>query len=146
MRTAVVTISLLAMTMALAACGVRTGVVFEAKAGALTMAQVEQKARTVSLGSAAGVDKADAPSAREKVLVDLRTRGAKGQRAAVLLTKDFPQNTPSVPVWVGAASVDGVPSIIAIEAYPNKRGRLEWRRLWVFDEGSGAVRLAASYH
>lgn len=144
MRTAVVTMVLLATT--LTACGARTGVVFEANAGSLTMMQVEQKARTVSLTSAAAVAKSDAPAAREKVLVDLRTRGAGGQRAAVLMTRGFPQDMASVPVWVGVASVDGTKSVVAIEAYPNKQGRLAWRRLWVFDFGSGAVRLAASYH
>lgn len=142
-RTAIVTMVLLATL--LAACA-RTGVVFEPNAGSLTMAQVEQKARTVSLASASGVEKSEAPAAREKVLIDLRTRGADGERAAALLTKGFPQDMASVPVWVGVASVDGTRSVIAIEAYPNKQGRLAWRRLWVFDLSTGAVRLAASLH
>ena len=144
MGTAIVTMALLATL--LTACGARTGVVFEPNAGSLTMAQVEQKARTVSLASASGVEKSEAPAAREKVLIDLRTRGKDGERAAVLLTKGFPQDMPSVPVWVGVASVEGTRSIIAIEAYPNQQGRLVWRRLWVFDLSTGAVRLAASLH
>ena len=138
--------ALLVIALALAACTSRTGVVFEQNAGALTMTQVEQKARTVSVSAASGLDKTGAPAAREKVLIDLRTRGAEGQRAATLLTKGFPQDTPSVPVWVGVCSVDGVRSVVAIEAYPDKAGQLSWRRLWVFDLDTGAVRLAASFH
>ncbi len=138
--------ALLVAAVALAACTARTGVVFEPSAGSMTMTQVERRAQTVSIASASGVDKTGAPAAREKVLVDLRTRGADGQRAATLLTKGFPQDTPSVPVWVGVGMVDGVRSVVAIEAYPDKSGKLNWRRLWVFDLGTGAVRLAASYH
>jgi hypothetical protein len=78
--------------------------------------------------------------------VDLRTRGVDGQRAATLLTSGFPQETPSVPVWVGIGTVDGVRSVMAVEAYPDKTGKMNWRRLWVFDMSTGAVRLAASYH
>jgi hypothetical protein len=145
-RSAAGVAALLVTAVALAACGARTSVVFEPNAGSMTMTQVEQQARTVSLSSAAGVDRSGAPAARQKVLVDLRTRGAAGQRAATLLTKGFPTDTPSVPVWVGVGSVDGTPSVVAVEAYPDKTGKLDWRRLWVFDLGSGAVRLAASYH
>jgi hypothetical protein len=130
----------------LAACSARTGVVFEPNAAPMTMTQVEQKARSVSLDSASGLDKTNAPTARDKVLVDLRTRGTVGQRAATLLTKGFPQDTPSVPVWVGVGPVDGVRSLVAVEAYADTTGKLTWRRVWVFDLDSGAVRLAASIH
>lgn len=145
-RTVARAAALLLTAIVLAACTARTGVVFEPNAGPLTMTQVEQKARSVSIASASALDKTAAPAAREKVLVDLRTRGAEGQRAATLLTKGFPQDTPSVPVWVGVCSVDGAKSVVAIEAYPDKAGKLNWRRLWVFDFNTGAVRLAASFH
>lgn len=138
--------ALIVAAASISACSARTGVTFEPKAAPMTMAQAEKKARTVSTASASGLDKTTAPAAREKVLVDLRTRGADGQRAATLLTKGFPQDTPSVPVWVGVGTVDGVRSLVAIEAYPDTSGNLNWRRLWVFDLASGAVRLAASYH
>jgi hypothetical protein len=138
--------ALLLTALVLASCTARTGVTFEPTAAPMTMTQVEQKARSVSLEAVSGLDKTDAPAAREKVLVDLRTRGAEGQRAAELLTKGFPQDTPSVPVWVGVSTVDGVRSIVAVEAYPDTNGKLVWRRLWVFDMDSGAVRLAASFH
>jgi hypothetical protein len=145
-RTVVRAAALLLTAIVLAACSARTGVVFDPKAGSMTMAQVEQRARTTSVASASDLDRTSAPAARQKVLVDLRTRGADGQRAAALLTKGFPQDTPSVPVWIGVGPVDGIRSVVAIEAYPDKTGRLQWRRLWVFDIGTGAVRLAATYH
>jgi hypothetical protein len=138
--------ALLMTALVLASCTARSGVVFEPAAAPMTMKQVEQKARSVSLDAAASLDKTNAAAAREKVLVDLRTRGTEGQRAATLLTKGFPQDTPSVPVWVGVSEVDGIRSIVAVEAYPDKTGKLVWRRLWVFDMDSGAVRLAASFH
>jgi hypothetical protein len=106
---------------------------------------VETIAKEADLSPADGIDVAHAPDARVDVLVWLRGRGSAGERTATLLTEGFPERTAAVPVLVRIAEVEGVRSIIVVEAVGAASGPLTSRRLWVFEYSSGRVVRASSY-
>jgi hypothetical protein len=114
--------------------------------GALTSAQVDELAKNTDLSSASAVSIADAPDRRTEVLVWLRRRGADGGRAASLLTKGFPDRTEAIPVLVELAMVDGVRSLVVVEAAPGVEGELTAKRLWLFRFESGTLVRSATFH
>lgn len=135
---------LLAVTVALAGCTAHR-MVYETDGAPLDTAGVEQLARTADLGPADGIGFEQAPEARTRVLTELRTRGAIGDRVASLLTAGFPERTAAIPVLVRVCAVDGRKAIVVVEAYGSSTGPLTHRRLWVFDANSGAIIRASSY-
>ncbi|HEX9092591.1 MAG TPA: hypothetical protein VF902_01285 [Coriobacteriia bacterium] len=128
-----------------AGCASRPEVTFVADGAARSYAQVEAAARSVDLAPVAGITVEDAPDVRTDVLVYLRGRGAEGDRAASLLTKGFPTRTAAVPVHVEVARIDGVRSLIAVEAFGDASGDLRHRRLWVFDYATGELLHSAAF-
>jgi hypothetical protein len=135
---------LLAATVALVGCGSHR-LVLETGGAPLDTAGVEQLAKTADIGPADGIDVAQAPDARTRVLSELRTRGAIGDRTASLLTAGFPERTAAIPVLVRACPVNGREAIVVVEAYGSTAGPLTHRRLWVFDAKNGTIVLASSY-
>lgn len=135
---------LLAATVALVGCTAR-GPVLETDGAPLDTAGVEQLAKAADLAPADGIDVEQAPDARTRVLAELRTRGAIGDRAASLLTAGFPERTAAIPVLVRVCTVDGRRAIVVVEAYGSAAGPLTHRRLWVFDAKTGAIIRASSY-
>ena len=129
----------------LTACGQPAPVSFEPSGRARTSAEVEAAAQTADLSSVAKIDVAHAAERRSQVLIWLRTQNATGKRAASLLTQGFPTQTAAVPVIVAVAPVDGVRSLIVVEASGDSSGLLRHRRLWVFDLASGRLLRSASY-
>ncbi len=126
-------------------CAARFALRFEESGPALSGLEAERLAAGTDISTLASVTATDAVAMRMQVLSDLRTRGALGQRAADLLTIGFPERTASVPVLVRGSTVDGVDSIIVVEAFGSDGGPLTHRRLWVFDRASGAMTRAASF-
>ena len=126
-------------------CAARFELRVEESGPTLTGLEAERLAAGTDIGALASVTATDAVAMRTKVLSGLRTRGNLGQRAADLLTIGFPEHTASVPVLVRASTVDGVDSIIVVEAFGSDGGLLTHRRLWVFDRASGAITRAASF-
>ena len=110
-----------------------------------TVAQAEESGRSVSLGEASSVKTEQATEARRKALSGLRQQGSDAARVADLLTKGFPAQSRSVPVQVEAASVDGKPAYIVVEATGRPGGTLISRRVWVFDAAAGTVMGSASF-
>lgn len=113
--------------------------------GSMTFLEAEDLARATDVSGVADVKLADAPAKRTEVLTSLRTKGADGVRAAELLTEGFPVPNSAVPVLVMIAKVDGVRSLVAVEAYKGSDGTLSRRRLWVFDLKTGAVVRSATF-
>jgi hypothetical protein len=62
-----------------------------------------------------------------------------------LLTQGFPTRTAAVPVRVEIARVDGVRSVIVVEATTGTAGTLDRRRLWVFAIDTGKILGTGSY-
>lgn len=110
-----------------------------------TLVDSEQTARDADISYASGTDPEDAPDLRGEVLVWLRERGPDGDRAASLLTQGFPARVKAVPVHVEIASVDGTRSLIVVEAIAGSPGRLDARRLWVFEMDSGRLVRSTSF-
>lgn len=135
---------LVVASIALAGCSVHK-VVLETDGAPMDSASVEQLAKTADLSPADGIDVAQAPAARMRVLADLRTRGKMGDRAASLLTAGFPERTTAIPVFVRACAFEGRSALVVVEAYGSTTGPLTHRRLWVFDVNSGAIIRASSY-
>ena len=129
----------------LAGCGPQVETTVTDNGGAYTIAEVQRAASSMNLGDVARLKTDDAPEARNKALVRLRTHGKLGAAVADLLTREFGSKTRSVPVSVESAAVDGVDAWIVIEAAPGATGRLTTRRLWVFDRSDGSVIQSASY-
>jgi hypothetical protein len=110
-----------------------------------TITEVVQSVSTVDISAVRDVRIEDAPDERTAVLVWLREQGTDGDRAASLLTQGFPTRTASVPVRVEIAPVDGVRSLIAVEAFGEKTGLLVYRRVWVFEMDSGRLVRSAAF-
>lgn len=112
----------------------------------LTMQQAMDVARTADVSKVKDVDVEDASEARSQALVAIRREGGEeAGRLADLLTRDFPENTRSVPVLVEDATVDGVPAWIVVEAWGGRTGRLTHRRVWVFSRDNGRLLRSASF-
>jgi hypothetical protein len=137
--------TLIVVALMLSACSRSVRVDFTADAGSMTTAEVESLAKGVDLAPVEGISVADAPDVRTDALVWLRGQGAVGDRAATLLTVGFPDRTAAVPLIVSAARVDGVRSLVAVEAFGGDSGPLSYRRLWIFDYETGALLSSASY-
>ena len=131
--------------VASAGCGPSVDVRLVVDGPARSYEEVEAASQDVDLGPVQGIDVAEAPEARSDALVSLRRQGEEGDRAASLLTTGFPLHTPAVPVLVEIADVDGVRSLIVVEAYGQDSGPLDRRRLWVFDYASGDLLHSAAY-
>jgi hypothetical protein len=136
---------LMALAVAVAGCGSTIDASFDESGGPLSLSEAETIAQEADLSPADGIDVAHAPDARVDVLVWLRGRGSAGERTATLLTEGFPERTAAVPVLVRIAEVDGVRSIIVVEAVGAASGPLTSRRLWVFEYASGRVVRSSTY-
>jgi hypothetical protein len=141
----VIALAILVIVVAAAGCGSPVKASFDESGDPLTLDEVETLARLADLSLADGIDVAHAPDARVDVLVWLRGRGSAGERTATLLTEGFPERTAAVPVLVQVAEVDGVRSIIVVEAVGAASGPLTSRRLWVFEYASGRVVRSSTY-
>jgi hypothetical protein len=113
--------------------------------GSLSSSDVESMAQSVDLSPVAGIDVEHAPDARTDALVWLRRQGALGDRAATLLTVGFPDRTASVPLVVEIAQVDGVRSLVVVEAFGASGGPLAFRRLWLFDLKTGDLVRSSAF-
>jgi hypothetical protein len=110
-----------------------------------TIAQAEEYARSIPLGTISSTKTDQATEARSKTLAALRMQGSEAAKVADLLTKGFPVQSRAVPVRVEAATVDGRPAYIVVEVTGRPGGTLTSRRVWVFDASSGAVMGSASF-
>jgi hypothetical protein len=110
-----------------------------------TVAQAEEYARSIPLGSVSSLKTEQATEARSSALAALRMQGAEAGKVADLLTKGFPTRSRAVPVRVEAAAVAGKPAYIVVEATGRAGGTLTSRRVWVFDATSGAIMSSASF-
>ena len=113
--------------------------------GSMTFLEAQDLARAADISGVADLALEDAPARRTEVLTSLRTKGADGKRAAELLTEGFPVRNAAVPVLIVFADVDGVRSLVAVEAYKGADGKLSRRRLWVFDLKTGAIGRSATF-
>lgn len=113
--------------------------------GTLNSADVESMTQNVELSPVAGIDVEHAPDARTDALVWLRRQGALGDRAATLMTVGFPDRTAAVPLVVEIAQVDGVRSLVVIEAFGGASGALVFRRLWLFDLETGDLLRSTAF-
>lgn len=81
---------------------------------------------------------AEAAELRHKALTALRLEGEDAARAADLITKTLPADSPGIPVYVERATVSGQPAYILVEAIGPTGGRLTVKRIWALAD-SGAV-------
>ncbi|MDO8915184.1 MAG: hypothetical protein Q7W16_03790 [Coriobacteriia bacterium] len=137
--------TLFAAALLIGACTTTPRVAFTADAGVMSATEIDALASSADLGPVEGVDIEQAPDVRTDALVWLREQGAAGDRAATLLTIGFPARTAAVPLIVSVARVEGVQSLIVVEAFGGKSGPLSSRRLWVFDYKTGDLLRSASF-
>ena len=76
---------------------------------------------------------------RHDALVALRKRGGNAASAAELVTRTFPADTRSVPVYVERATVENKPALVIVEATGPKEGTLKAKRLWVLDNQGNVI-------
>lgn len=108
-----------------------------------TMKSVERVLDAADISAQNGRATTEATKLRHDALTSLRRQGGSAAKAADLLTATFPPDTRAVPVYVEAASLDGAPVFIVVEATGPKTGTLNMKRLWVLSE-DGSVILALS--
>ena len=82
---------------------------------------------------------AAASELRREALVELRSRGGEAAEMGQFVTSALTDTGRSVLDYGAAASVEGAPAWILLEAWGAQGGTLDSTRLWAFDRGSGAV-------
>lgn len=127
------------------ACATGPAATWVPDGGSLTSAQVDALAQGTDISAVGDVSLESAPDSRNDVLVWLRQKGADGDRAASLLTIGFPERTQAIPVLIEIADVDGLRSLIVVEAAPGQGGRLTAKRLWLFQLASGKLVRSATF-
>lgn len=130
---------LLGLLVLLPACAAQPTPKYVSGGAAYSRAQAEAKAASVDLGGVDHIDVKDAVTARTNSLTLLRRHGEDANKAADMLTSEFPPETRSVPVYVEAATVDGVQAWLVVEAWGGRTGPLVKRRLWVIDRATGDI-------
>lgn len=142
-RTASIFSVLVALAL-LAGCGNPAAVEFEPSGGAYDPASIENLLANADAGAAGEVTTEEAPSVRQEALVELRKQGDDASGVADLLTRGFPQDTAAIPILVEAASFEGTPVWVIVEAWGDPEGKLEHRRAWVFGQETGDLLYTAS--
>jgi len=107
------------------------------------MTSVSEILKRADAGAYAKKPTSDATDLRHEALVALRKRGGDAAATADLITRTFPADTRSVPVYVERATVDGKRALVVVEATGPKSGSLDAKRMWVFD-GQGNVIFAST--
>ncbi len=133
------------LAAALAIGGCTSLTLFEPDGAAMSGAQVDALAKGTDISAASEIDVKNAHSRRQEALAELRRQGDKGGRAADLLSQGFPSRYASVPVLVRIGRVDGVETMLVVEAFGGRTGRLQHKRLWLLDWKTGRVLRADSW-
>jgi hypothetical protein len=136
-------VALLVAVIAVSGCR-REAVSFVDLNAYYTTQQLQQTLGRTSTGDVASKARQDASRLRHQVLTQLRAQGTRASLAADLITRTFPTATPSVPVYVERATVDGVDALVIVEAWGGPGGRLSSKRLWALDANSGTILFSAS--
>ena len=131
-------VALLALMLLASACS-RPAVRLVDDGASYSVDEARSRAATMQAGAAASVRVEGAIDARRDALVALRRIGAVGNRAADVLTREFPVDTKAVPFYVEAATVEPREVWIVVEAWGGRTGKLEKRRLWILDRSTGSV-------
>ena len=135
----------LAVCLLLVGCGARADLTFTMEGGSYSAADLEPLLAAADLGATARVATSEAPDVRIEVLAQLRQEGDDAIALADTLTSDFPVDVAAVPVAVEAATYEGEPAWIVIEAWGDEDGALTHRRLWVFSKSDQSVLAALSH-
>jgi hypothetical protein len=123
----------------LAGCG-GPDVTFVSEGTEYTFEQVEAlHASQTPPSSIAGEPVAAASELRREALVELRSRGGEAAEMTDFVTSALVDTGRSVLYYGEAASVEGAPAWVLLEAWGAQGGTLDSTRLWVFDRKSGAV-------
>lgn len=125
--------------LALAAGCAPEGPVYVDQSSNYTMASVAEVLGRADASAYVGKPVSDAVELRHDALVSLRKRGGDAAAAADLITRTFPADTRSVPVYVERAAVDGTSALVVVEATGPKNGTLNAKRMWVFDDQGDVI-------
>jgi hypothetical protein len=138
-------VSLIALSVLLSSpgCADEPEVAYVLDGGSYATEQVEELLDDADYSPASDIPYEDAAEQRRDVLVSIRER-SEGSEVADLLTTGFPESTPAVPVRVERGEVQGKDAWLIWEAWGEEGGRLDNRRLWVFDAETGMVMHAVS--
>jgi hypothetical protein len=139
-RTMIVVVVLVAVAgVVLSGCS-GPDVTFVSEGTEYTVEQVEAlHASQAPPSSIAGEPTAAASELRREALVELRSRGGEAAEMTEFVTSALADTGRSVLYYGEAASVEGAPAWILLEAWGAQGGTLDSTRLWVFDRESGAV-------
>lgn len=135
----------LAVALCLVLAGCSTSFEYVPDGGEYTLAQTQELAQDTPLGKAAEIRTADANAERVERLTELRGHGEVADALADALTSDFPPEHAAVPLLVEAATVDGKPAWVIVEAWGEEDGNLSHKRLWVLDRATYAVVASSSF-
>lgn len=117
---------------------------FVDKGTTYTQDTLRSRLASASAQSLAARTVAEAPELRSRTLAALRGKGDAASAAATLITKSFPAETASVPVYVERATFEGKQALVIVEAYGASGGKLDRKRLWVIDDKGTILFSAAS--
>jgi hypothetical protein len=139
-RTMIVVVVLVAVAgVVLSGCS-GPDVTFVSEGTEYTVEQVEAlHASQTPPTSIAGEPTTAASELRREALVELRSRGGEAAEMTDFVTGALADTGRSVLYYGEAASVEGAPAWILLEAWGAQGGTLDSTRLWVFDRESGAV-------
>ena len=115
------------------------GPVYVDQGSTYTFASVNGILRRSDASSMTNRPTSEAAGLRHEALVALRRRGGTAASAAELITRTFPSDTRSVPVYVEWALVGGTRSVVVVEATGPRNGMLNAKRLWVLDSHGNIV-------
>ncbi|MDO8949569.1 MAG: hypothetical protein Q8S43_10260 [Actinomycetota bacterium] len=137
--------TLILVCTVLSACD-KAAIEYVPNGGTYTLAQAEDVASGYDMSEVENVKTSEGPSLRRERLLELREAGTDTSLLADALTRDFPSDTPSVPLLVESATVDGVRAWLVVEAYGDTDGTLSRRRLWVLDRSNFTVLASSSFN
>lgn len=139
-RTSLLLVAILSTAVLVLAVGCAPkGPLYVDKSSNYTMTSVGEILRRADASAYAKKPTSDVTGLRHEALVALRKRGGDAAATADLITRTFPADTRSVPVYVERATVDGKRALVVVEATGPKSGSLDAKRMWVFDDQGNVI-------
>lgn len=139
-RTSLILLVILSTAMLAIAAGCSPkGPLYVDESSSYTVSSVGEILRRADASAYAKEPTSDAADLRHEALVALRKRGGDATAAADLITRTFPADTRSVPVYVERATMDGKRALVVVEATGPKSGSLDAKRMWVFDDQGNVI-------
>ena len=141
----VLSIALAALTVFAPSGCSRAAVEYIPEGGVYTLADAQERARSLDVRGADAIETDKAASERVDRLVYLRRQDDQAAALADALTSGFPTENASVPVLAEHATVDGRPVWLIVELWGEPGAKLTHRRLWLLDDQTLEIVNSSSF-